>query len=471
MIAEPLSLHGVFRTRVVRLAQVECGKVPRSQSVTEAIEAMQGEAVSEAGTRPVHLRIAQTSGKVWIDLLDAGNNLVCIEDGDWKVVDRTAFGVPTFRRSPAMKPLPLPKRTDNWRTSLQKLWDVVNVPEEYRPLVVAWMVHCIIHENATYPILLFQAEQGSGKSWTLRIVCGLIDPSRDTGGALPANEDAFAIAALNSRLLPFDNISTIPPSKRDLLCKTATGGAVRRRKLYTDATEGIYNIKRPIAITGINIGTTAPDLAERILRVELKRPADSERKSVAALGETWRTTQGEVYGALLTLAALVKQRIDNHEDTVAELPRMADFGLVLAAIDSITRSHTLDMYRAQQNGIAIETVSDEPLVLALEASILKYQTVISVKSSELLKQLQPLFEPGILETEKTPPKSAVELTRMMDVCAPSLRQLGWTVTSRKGTGRDSGSRVWSIKAPAIDDGVSRSDFGIGSAGRDWTKTA
>lgn len=452
-LAEPLAPRGAFRNRVVRLAQNWAGKVPKSQSVSEALEAMMGEAMDEStAIRPVHLRLAQMkTGKVWIDLLDTDNRVILIADGEWEIKDRTAFGIPIFRRSPAMKPLPLPEHVENWKQGLAKLWTIINVPEEHRPLLIGWVIHCILHEHATYPILLLQAEQGSGKTWTMRVLCSLIDPSRDTGGALPANENDFAIAALNSWLLPFDNISTIPPSKRDLLCKTATGGAVRRRKLYTDATEGIYDIRRPIAITGINVGTTAPDLAERILRIELHRPADSDRVSIAELSARWERDRGEIYGAVLTLAAKIDKKITEGIE-VDKLPRMADFGLTLAALDAITGSHTLDSYREQQTSLAIETVSDEPVFLALEANrSLFTATVDGVTSGDLLRQLQPTFDGDVLDTWKNAPKSAADLTRAMDICAPSLRQRGWAISSRKGTGRNSGSRIWTIKAPAATE--------------------
>lgn len=335
-----------------------------------------------------------------------------------------------------------------WKKSLGYLWQIVNVPPEYRMLLLAWLIHTTINEATAFPLLLVQAEQGSGKSWLLHILSRLIDPSRDTGGGLPANEDAFAVSALNSRLLLFDNLSRIPPQKSDLLCRASTGGTIRRRKLYTDATEGMYNIMRPIIITGINVGTVNPDLAERLVRIEMRRPDNRNRRSLSELKRLWSDHATDIYMGLLRLAAQVSDNL--HIYTNEELPRMADFGVVCRALDDLCHVHVFDRYVAQQQSIAMEMVSDEPVFLALQQNRLMFATAVEVTSGELLRRLQPTLSlpADQLGTWKSAPKSAADLTRSLDICAPALRDRGWNVSWTKGTGNNSGSRLWTLKAPS-----------------------
>lgn len=447
-IAQPLQSRGEFRQRLSRLAQLEYGRVPKSQSLTESIETLQGMA-QESEPVPVHLRIAETGGRVWLDMMDEGNHLILLQDGEWKITDHTEFGAPIFRRSQAMRPLITPARPDNIKASFAKLWLVINVPVEYQTFVLAWMVHAIIHEHSAYPLLYLQAEQGSGKSTAERRIVELVDPSIDVGGSLPVSDEALAIAALSSRVLVYDNLSTIPPAKRDMLCRVSTGGTVRKRQLYTDSGEKIYEIRRPVLLTAINLGTNSPDLTNRIVRAELHRLEQSQRKSDDELKAMWSDTKSEIYGALLSIAARVMQTIESGALDGIEKPRMADYGLVLAAIDLQVESHSLDDYKRQQANMAVETVSDEPVYLALQikAKTDMFRAGWKGKASQLLKLLQPIFDNGDITTWKTPPKSAPDLTRVLDVCAPSLRQSGWTVETTKGTGNDSGTRIWHLTAP------------------------
>ena len=450
-IAQPLQSRGEYRQRLSRLAQLEYGRVPKSQSLTESIETLQGMA-QESKPVPVHLRIAETNGKVWLDTMDEDNHLILLHDGEWKITDRTEFGAPIFRRSQAMRPLITPARPDNIKASFAKLWLVINVPVEYQTFVLAWMVHAIIHEHSAYPLLYLQAEQGSGKSTAERRIVELVDPSIDVGGSLPTNDEALAIAALSSRVLVYDNLSTIPTTKRDMLCRVSTGGTVRKRQLYTDSGEKIYEIRRPVLLTAINLGTNSPDLTNRMVRAELHRLEQSQRKSDDELKAMWNETKSEIYGALLSIAAKVMQIIDSGSLAGVEKPRMADYGLVLAAIDHVTGSESLEAYKRQQENMAMETVSDEPVYLALQikADTDMFKAGWNGTAAKLLKLLQPLFDNGDITTWKTPPKSAPDLTRILDVCAPSLRQSGWTVEKTKGTGNDSGTTVWHLTAPNND---------------------
>lgn len=458
-LCEPLVPRGAFAARIVRLAQKRYGRIPRSQAVGEAITAMQGEA-ADAPSLPVHLRVANYNGSTWIDT--GGDDVLLLAAGGCSKIRMGDCGV-SFRRTPVMEPLPEPDDTvlDDWVGALADLWTLLNVQGAYRLLLLGWMVHGIIREVDDFPMLLIQAEQGSGKSFLLRTVARLLDPSKDNGGALPQNEDALAVTALNARLLLFDNINRIPPSKSDLLCRVSTGGTVRRRKLYTDATEGVYSVRRPVVITGINLGTMNNDLAERVVKIEMKRPTDSQRRALADLEADWTEKRGRIYAGLLILAAQVQDVIASGRVDDVEVPRMTGYGRVLAAIDLLfgerddtPTTHCLQAYRDQQKGMSLEMVSDEPAWIALDQNRIMFtQELEDMTSGDLLRKLRPTFslDSRQLGTWKKPPESAADLTRDLDRIGPALRDAGWTLTYRRGTGNRSGQRLWTIQAPKEGD--------------------
>ena len=343
------------------------------------------------------------------------------------------------------------KSADPFLGAFKKLWTVVNVPVEYRCFIMAWMIHALIHENSAYPILYFSAEQGSGKTTAGRRIVELVDPSIDTGGALPKDEAALAVAALSSRVLVFDNLSTIRPESSDTLCRIATGGTVRRRKLYSDSDEKIYEIRRPVLLTAIDLGTNPPDLTNRMVKAELHRLEQSQRKSDDELETLWNSMKGEVFGALLSLSAKVMQKIHSGELDGIEKPRMADFGMVLAALDALMDSSSLKSYKLQQKNMAVEASSEEPVYIALQKQrkSLKFRNGWEGTASKLLGELRQVFSAisGDEETWRKPPRTAAELSRKLRICSPSLRQSGWTVETTKGTGNNSGSLIWHLTAP------------------------
>jgi hypothetical protein len=159
-----------------------------------------------------------------------------------------------------------------------------------------------------------------------------------------------------------------------------------------------------------------------------------------------------VYGAVLTLAAQVQQKISAGAFDSMDKPRMADYGMVLAALDQIMQTSSVAQYRAQQIEMAVETVADEPTYLALDLCSDQFQPQAWEGTSRaLLLKLSGLFNSSSLQTWKKPPQSAPDLTRSIDICAPSLRRQGWLIESRKGTHEQSGTRIWTIQAPGPTD--------------------
>ncbi len=125
-----------------------------------------------------------------------------------------------------------------------------------------------LRPDGPFPCLEMVGEQGTAKSTASRVIIALIDPNADPLRAAPRDERDLAIAAVNRRVLAFDNLSGIPPWLSDAFCRLSTGGAVGTRKLYEDDEEVVFDAKRPVILNGIHHLINRSDLLDRSLCVQ-----------------------------------------------------------------------------------------------------------------------------------------------------------------------------------------------------------
>ena len=100
-------------------------------------------------------------------------------------------------------------------------------------MAVAWVLACL-RERGSYPVLVLSGEQGSAKSTFAAILRALIDPNSAALRALPREDRDLFIAASNSHLLCFDNVSGLPAWISDTLCRLATGGGFAVRQFESN---------------------------------------------------------------------------------------------------------------------------------------------------------------------------------------------------------------------------------------------
>ena len=112
-------------------------------------------------------------------------------------------------------------------------------------------------------------EQGSAKSTLCRLLKLIIDPNSAPLRAAPRELRDLMIAASNSWILAFDNLSHIPPWLSDALCRLATGGGFATRELYSDGEEKIFDVMRPVIVNGIAELATRSDLLDRTICLTL----------------------------------------------------------------------------------------------------------------------------------------------------------------------------------------------------------
>lgn len=354
-VALPLRGRGGLRERLAKLyADRTGGTVPSASALADALAVLEGHCRT-ADPEEVVLRLARHGDAIVLDLGTADGRCILIDAAGWRSEARSPV---LFRRTTLTSPIPDP-RPDG---SLDRLRELLNVDDDGWHLLVGWAVAALIPE-LPHPILALLGEQGTAKSTTARVLVELIDPSPAPLRSCPRDIRQWAVTAAASWTVALDNVSTVPPWLSDTLCKAVTGDGIVDRALYTDDDVSVLSFRRVIAMTSIDAGALAGDLAERLLPVELARIPPGARRTDAQIAAEFTEARPALLGALLDLLSAVLEALPSVR--LRELPRMADFGRVLAAIDQVLGWDSLTAYGQSTQDIAEVVVESDPFAVAV----------------------------------------------------------------------------------------------------------
>ncbi|MDR3577071.1 MAG: hypothetical protein P4L50_24680 [Anaerolineaceae bacterium] len=273
--------------------------------------------------RDIFLRVGHYQGNTYLDLCNDNWSVVEITASGWSIINRSPI---PFRRAKGMKSLPDPIPGGN----VDDLLNFINVtdPDDFH-LIVSYIL--AVFTKGPFPVLSLGGEQGAAKT-TASLVCRrLIDPNEADLKTKPRDEKDLMIAANNSYILTFDNLSGLPDWLSDSFCRLATGGGFSTRALYTDNEETIFNAKRPLILNGISEFLTRPDLVSRAIHINLPAIPEYTRKPEAQFWAEFYQAQPSLLGAFLDVAAIALTNLPNVNLTT--MPRMADFAKWMVAAE------------------------------------------------------------------------------------------------------------------------------------------
>jgi hypothetical protein len=227
-------------------------------AVNHAIDDFERRAICSTVTRDVHVRVAGHNGEIFIDLGNDAWEAVCVTSAGWRVVIAPPV---RFRRTDGMLPLPIPERGGKVET----LRLFLNVTASDFTLVVAYLLSAL-YPKGPYPILILYGVQGAAKTAFLRKLRKLVDAHVVGTSALPASSRDLFISAHNSHAQAYENVSKLSDAMSDALCRLATGGGHRTRKLFKDSDEVHFYGGRPIMFEGIANVVSKPDLGDYFIR-------------------------------------------------------------------------------------------------------------------------------------------------------------------------------------------------------------
>ncbi|WP_188113016.1 ATP-binding protein [Mycobacterium simiae] len=426
-----------LRAELARKYFEQNNAVPSQQALADACMVLEGRSAQQDRTQ-LNLRVAQgRSGAVYLDMGESAGRIIEISDGSWKIV---ATAPVMFRRTKLTGRMPLPHPGNG---DLDCLWQFVPIDEADRPIVLAFLVAAWITPDAPHPILALLAEQGSAKSSVTRTLVDLIDPSPVPLRKPPRDPDSWVTAAAASWVVALDNLSgSLPQWLSDSLCRASTGDGDVRRALYTDADVAVLKFRRCLVLNGVDLSIDQGDLGERIAAVDLGRISAKRRRTEEDLSTAWDQSRRRAFTGLLDLAAQVHQRLP--QVRLDDLPRMADFGRVLQAIDEIHSTCGLQRYRERMRRLAADTLG-HPFIAAL---IDRDQPVEDRSSAEVLRLVESAAAPD-WRRPRDWPKGARSVTGLLTRHAPAMRSEGWLVEHDSGRNKRNVT-LWKLTPPEKD---------------------
>jgi putative DNA primase/helicase len=405
-----------FRGWLGRLYYADRKTALPAAAVADAIALLSAKATYDvADPVEVHLRVARDLNRIVVDLGDPQWRAVSVTRKGWEILDRHPV---RFRRSSSMAALPEPRRGGK----LEAIGGYLNLADDdqYR-LVVAWLV-AALRPGAPFPVLSLTGTAGSAKSSAAKMLRSLVDPNRSPLRAPRRDDVDLMVYAVSSWVCAYDNMSEIPQSMSDALCRLSTGGGLGKRMLYSDGDEFILEAMRPVILTSIASAVTRGDLVSRAIMLDLRRIPEHRRRKEEELMADFEGARPALFGALLDTLVGVLDVIDDLD--LEHLPRMADFATVGVAVERVLgweAGSFMASYSANIRGGDALTVEHSPVGAAIQK--VAEAGGFTGRMQELLDKItvdnpDQMVRAG--EWPKTTQKLAAELKRI----TPNLLELG-----------------------------------------------
>ncbi len=414
--------HNTFKQWLCREFFLQHGKAVNSEALNQVLGVLEGKALFEGLEQEAYLRIAECADKIYLDLGSKDWTAVEISAEGWQVVSDYPV---RFRRPETLLPLPCPERGG----SIAELRELLNLGNEAWVLVINWLLFSF-YPKYPHPILILHGEQGSGKSYTARLLKALIDPGKAPLIPNVADLRNLAIAAGNRWILAYDNLSGLSAEQSDALCRISTGGGFTTRTLYANDEETVLEFIRPQILTGIDSLATRGDLLERSLLVTLPTIREEHRLTEAELEERLTRLQGRILGALLTaLSQTLKQLPQTNPD---RLPRMADFAKFAIAAETaldLPVGSFFQVYLGNRQAAQETALESSPIATAIQRLMVS-RTSWQGTVTELLAELSQLVDETTVKS-KAWAGNARSLGKALSRLAPDLRGIGIEVTQER----------------------------------------
>lgn len=401
---------------------------PTSEALRSVRNVLEAKANFEGPERPVYIRVGSANGKLYLDLCDKSWRTVEVTAAGWNVIDNSPV---RFYRPTGMKPLPLPMPGG----SIDALRPYLNLKSnDDFVLVVAWAL-AVLRDRGPYPIMVLSGEHGSAKSTFTAVLRQLLDPRTPPFRAFPREERDLFIAASNSYLLAFDNISSIPTWISDDLCRLATGGGFAARQLYTDQDEILFDAVRPLILNGIADNVGRPDLADRAIMLTLGIIPEENRRPETKFWRAFNADKPRILGALLDAVAEGLKNLPGIE--LEKLPRMADFAEWATACETRWWAPGTFLSAYDENlEKAVENVIDgHPVATAIYAMMAEPTTKTPWvgTAADLLDTLTKAGNSVV--TSNFWPKTPRALSNNLRRFEPTLRKVGIEIEHTRDKGR------------------------------------
>lgn len=354
-------------------------------ALKEALDLIEALAMTQ-DVQTVHIRVAPGfDGATWLDLGRSDGQSVRIHPTGWDICTPDPQEV-CWRRTQLTGELPLPAKDTDGK-GIDLLLRLCNFAgAETECLAIAWLIGCL-GPSVPVPAPFLTGPQGAGKSTGGRMLVRIIEGMSGDLRRAPKDEENLIAAVAAGWVTALDNLSHLAPDLSDLMCCIVTGAETIKRALYTDGDVVRARYRRPLLLTGIDVGVIRPDLAERLLPLRLERPG--VRRTEAELWRDFEEALPVILGSLLDLTVKVRAA---EADIPTDL-RMADFAHLCAQLDAATGLGALNAYRVSLDDLNDDVIEGDLLAQTVlqHAAGLAAGDPMRMTSSEWLHCLTGLY--------------------------------------------------------------------------------
>lgn len=413
-----------FRFWVMDILYEQLGSAPK-KLVTQCLEEFETRAICRGKQLNVHVRIAEHNSARYIDLANDRWQVLEVAANGWRILDESPV---KFRRVPEMTSLLSPQGGGNLRDVSQLL----NIDPRNEILLLTWLTYALL-SGAPYPVIVLSGVHGSAKSTITKIVRKLVDPSTAQLTGAPPSERDLAITASNSHLIVMDNLSDIPQWLSDVMCRVATGGSYRTRKLYTNNSEATFTYRCQQIINGIELSPTRSDLLDRSILIRVEPITEDRRRDEQSFWLDFERVRPRVFRSMLDIICEGLRRLPNVK--LNSSPRMADFarwGVAVEQAMGFQPGNFLEAYQSNREDANAAALDSSPIADALCRFLERDGGMFHGTALQLLNNLRLFLErfngehPELAQLLKHPkfPKSANQLSAEVGRIEPNLKKRG-----------------------------------------------
>jgi hypothetical protein len=410
------------------------GSVISENALKSVVQQCSAIALYDGQCLPVYRRVAHDvdNQRIYIDLGNDQWEMVAIDSQGWQIIPSSECQAVRFVRAKQQRPLVKPKVGG----IIDLLWKHLNISQAHaRYLILAWLLECL-RLQTHYPVLEISGGQGTAKSTLQERLRDLIDPNMAKLRGEPREVRDIYVAAHNSYVVSFNNVSYLTDKKQDALCNVSTGGGDATRSLYSNHEEHVIEVKRPVIMNGIPELATRSDLGDRVIAVRPDAITDKQRQSDIVLKERWENDLPAILGALYNLMVGVLKELPNVEQAQTERARLADYtalGQAMLNVMGIEDSF-YHIYKANRDSVIERTLESSPLAQAL-VKLIDDKLHYKGAKGQLLEVLVNDYLPTHYDKSAFP-KSARGLGDALRRLAPALLVRGIEITENKERRKD-----------------------------------
>lgn len=224
-----------------------------------------------------------------------------------------------------------------------------------------------------------------------------------------------------------DNIDTISTKFSDILCIACTGGYTAKRKLYTDNAIVSAPLKTHIILNGIGDFISRPDLAERSNIIYLD--PITTRMTEKQVWQKFDKLKLQLLGSIFNTIANGLTLVEDMENKVTDLPRMADFaqyGAAFIKAMGLEPDEFIKEYSKSNTQFIADCSSSDPFIVAVNDFVESNGGTWTGTAAQLLEQLKVNHSVIVNYTPST-------LSRKLNQCSTDLKATGISVNIKATT--------------------------------------